>query len=97
MKQYSLVLMLVWLALVSFGQNRLPEVPKSQGYTDLSIQERGFWHAIEANLESSIILEKDNTQRTGLMYTAGYRFSEFLKLPVPIINDFLKCFEVLLF
>ena len=82
MRQLILALLLAALCLPAFGQNRLPDVPERHVYTDYSFQDRGFWCAIESNAESSIILNHDNTQRAGITYSAGYQFSEFLKLGV---------------
>lgn len=59
---------------------RLPEKPKTTNYRDYTQETAGFWCSVEIDAGSSVIFEKKNVLAAGFSYTAGYRFSEYLKV-----------------
>ena len=65
-----------------YSQSRdviLPQRPKSHSATTYSFKDDGFWMAAEAEGASSI-MQSTNMQFAGLLFTAGYRFNEFLRI-----------------
>ncbi len=61
---------------------RLPEKPNNPKYVEYTERKKGVWYAVEANGGSSILTNHTNAQRAGFSVTAGYMFSEFLKMGI---------------
>lgn len=70
----------VMSAYAQYREVKLPEKPTLPEYKDYITQQQGFWYSIEAEGGSSIMSEKTNMQFVQLTTTAGYRFSEFLRV-----------------
>ena len=87
---------LVSLALLAFTVSvsaqerevRLPEKPQRAAYKDRSMEDSGFWGAIEAEGGSSIMAHSPNMQYAGVSFTGGYRISEFLRIGAGIGGRF---------
>ena len=80
-KKVFLVLLLFSLTPKSFAQVvHLPQEAKTQKFRDYSLEESGFWFAIEGTAASSIILNHRNVQRAILSFTGGYRINEFFRI-----------------
>lgn len=83
MKKILMTILLVAAILPASAQYRdvqLPEKPKQRAYTDFTRQEQGFWFAVEADGGSSIMSGRTNMQYVEVTATAGYRFSEFIRV-----------------
>lgn len=85
MKKLLLLFIVTSFAMSAFAQTKnviLPERPKGHSYNDYSMQDKGFWCAIEAEGSSSIMASSTNMQCAALSFTGGYRISEYLKVGV---------------
>jgi hypothetical protein len=86
MKNKAIILALTLLLGVgqALAQNdvRLPQRPNRPVYHDHTQLDNGFWCAVEANVGTSVIMDKKNTQRGGLSVVGGYIFSEFMKVGI---------------
>lgn len=63
-------------------QIRLPQKPSEQKYKEYQTEETGYWCSVEYDAGSSLFFEKKNFQETGLSFTNGYRFNEYLRVGV---------------
>ena len=61
---------------------RLPQEAKQQKYHEYSLDDRGFWLAVEGSAASSVIMNHHNFQRATVSVACGYRLSEFLRFGV---------------
>lgn len=61
-------------------QIRLPERPQRAAYHEQTDIMTGFWCAAELDGGSTVYLKDSNTQFATLTFTAGYRFSEFIRI-----------------
>lgn len=76
-----LVFLLFSFITMSFAQVvHLPQEAKPLKYRDYSLEESGFWFAIEGTAASSIILNHRNIQRAILSFTGGYRINESFRI-----------------
>lgn len=88
MKKMIIVRLIIMLVMVAFSVEvgaqdiRLPQKPRRAAYHDYSMDDAGFWCAVEGNVGSSLILNHKNTQRGGATFTGGYRLNEFLRFGV---------------
>ena len=57
----------------------MPEAPKKSNYRNYSMENAGFWCAVDAEGGSSVMVNSKNMQYTALSFTGGYRISEFLR------------------
>ena len=58
----------------------LPEKPNRVAYKDYTLQNAGYWIAVEAYGGSMANFNKRNLQFAGIGVVNGYRFNEFLRL-----------------
>lgn len=82
MKAKSIITLLLAILTVTIQAQeiRMPQMPKKKPYKDLSMQEKGFWFAVEAGAGSTAESGMKNAQIATATVTGGYRFSEFLKI-----------------
>lgn len=59
---------------------KMPEAPKKSNYRNYSMENSGFWCAVDAEGGTSIMVNSKNMQYTALAFTGGYRINEFLRL-----------------
>lgn len=75
------LLLLSFMIPKSYSQDvRLPQEAKPLKFRDYTLQENGFWFAIEGTAASSIILNHRNVQRAILSFTGGYRINESFRI-----------------
>lgn len=82
MKKICFLIMLLVSATSAFAQYRevtMPEAPRNSNYRNYDMEDAGFWCAVEAEGGSSVMVNSDNMQYTGLSFTGGYRINEFLR------------------
>lgn len=77
---FSLLLMTSLAVNAQRREVRMPERPQMHGYKDYSMQDKGFWCAVEAEGGSSVMASSPNMQYANLSFTGGYRFSEYLRV-----------------
>lgn len=85
MKKQLLLLLVLGVTITSYAQYRdvkLPEKPKQTNYKDYEREDVGLWYAVEAEGGSSIMAQHTNMQYVNLLFSSGYRLSEFLRLGV---------------
>ncbi len=76
-----ITLLLALMALTVQAQEiRMPQMPKKKPFKDISMQEKGFWFAVEAGTGSTVESGMKNAQMATATFTGGYRFSEYLKV-----------------
>ena len=83
MKKAILSMLMFMMAISVDAQYRdvkLPETPKKTNYKNYSMENSGFWYAVEAEGGSSVMATNTNMQYASLMFTGGYRINEFLRL-----------------
>lgn len=83
MKRFLLTTLVATCCTTAFPQYRqvtLPEKPVRTGYKDVNSQDNGFWCAVDADGGSSLMYGKTNLQYTNLLFTGGYRMSEYLRI-----------------
>ncbi len=68
------------VAWAQYRDVKLPEKPQQTKYTDYEHKETGFWFAVESEVGSSVMQDTPNMQYVNLLFTGGYRFSEFLRV-----------------
>lgn len=64
--------------------NRIPSVGSSSSQTDYSYVQSGFWFAVELTGGSTVRIDSRNMPFGELDVTAGYRFTQFLKVGVGV-------------
>lgn len=82
MRKIVSLLLLLMVALSISAQYRdvkMPEAPKKSNYRNYSMENAGFWCAVDAEGGSSVMVNSKNMQYTALSFTGGYRISEFLR------------------
>ena len=86
MKMKKIAIVCLFLAIVGqvTAQIRLPERPNRPAYVDHSLEETGFWCAVEAYAASGVVPDYTNAQRAAGQFTCGYMVNEFLKLGVGV-------------
>ena len=64
------------------GDVRLPQRPTRAAYVDHTLDNSGFWGALEANGGTSLVFGdgKSNAQRAGLSFVGGYMINEYFKI-----------------
>jgi len=79
----TIILFVLWaVSSLCYSQSTkviLPQRPQSRPYTHYTMKDDGVWFAAEAEGASSI-MGTTNMQFAALTFTAGYRFSEFLRI-----------------
>jgi hypothetical protein len=68
------------LSVIAQNNIRLPERPKRPTYKSYITEDAGFWNAVELNGGTSLKIHHRKIQDVELMYTAGYRFNEFIRI-----------------
>jgi hypothetical protein len=97
MKRFLLTLLGLGLIGSAFAGDeiRLPERPNRPAYKSYMTEDTGFWNAIELNGGTSLRFNHRNIQDVEVMYTAGYRFNEFLRVGVGVaLRDYVNNTEV---
>lgn len=83
--RYFIAMLLASFALTMNAQEiRMPKMPKKKAFKDFSQQEKGIWFAFEAGAGSTAESNMRNAQIATATATAGYRFSEYLKVGVGV-------------
>jgi hypothetical protein len=97
MKRFLLTTVCLGILLPVVAQNdiRLPERPNRPTYKSYSTVDTGFWNAIEMNGGTSVRFNHRNIQDVEVMYTAGYRISEFIRVGAGIaVRNYVNNQEV---
>lgn len=79
LRLFVVALLSIFMQTISAQGIRLPEVPRNKPFKQYSEQKRGFWFAAEGGVGSTVEHMR-NIQMATLMVTAGYRFSEYLRV-----------------
>ncbi len=85
MKKILTVILIMTFATSLYAQDniRLPERPKNRTqYRDLTVQEHGYWTAVELGGGMTTMFNRSNMAMVDLDWVNGYRFSEFFRAGV---------------
>lgn len=83
MKKLIIFILLLSCSTTLWAQYRdvkLPDAPKQTNYRNYSMEDTGFWCAVELEGASSVMVNNPNMQYANLSWTGGYRLSEFLRI-----------------
>ncbi len=86
MRRILLVFSMAVTSLTLCAQDvTLPERPQNRrNYRDYSLEESGYWTAIEGTVGSTAMFNRKNMPFGGVSWINGYRFSEFLRVGIGI-------------
>ncbi len=79
-KVLLLLLALAMIPNLSAQTIRLPQEAKGTNYHEYSLDNSGFWCAIEGTVSSSVVTDHKNAQRGMASYVCGFRFNEYLRI-----------------
>lgn len=69
----------------------LPNEARDTNYREFSLENSGFWCAIEGTASSSIVFNHKNAQRAMGCFVCGYRLNEYLRLGLGVgINNYFN-------